>query len=51
MTQNKLVLYLQPPDFDIRENFCVPSENAEYNKVVGVNTKEAPAVKANPENK
>lgn len=48
MTQNKLVLYLQPADFDIRENFCVPSENAEYNKVLGVHTKDAPAVKENP---
>jgi len=47
MTQNKLILYLQPPDFDIRENFCVPSENAEYNKVLGVHTKDAPAVKEN----
>ena len=52
MAQNKLVLYLQSPDFDIRENFCVPSENAEYNKVVGVHTKDTPAVKEpNPENK
>jgi hypothetical protein len=49
MAQNKLVLYLQPAEFDIRENFCVPSENAEYNKEVGVNTKDAPAVKGNPD--
>ncbi len=32
---NKFPLHLQPPDFDIREMFCSPSANAEYNRQVG----------------
>jgi hypothetical protein len=37
---NKLPLHLQPPDFDIPELLCSPSEMADYNKQVG-----APAAK------
>jgi hypothetical protein len=32
---NKLPLHLQPPDFDIRELLCSPSEFADYNNQVG----------------
>ena len=32
---NKIPLHLQPPDFDIPELLCSPSEFAEYNKQVG----------------
>jgi len=32
---NKVPLHLQPPDFDIPELLCSPSEFAEYNKQVG----------------
>jgi hypothetical protein len=28
---NKFPLHLLPPDFDIRENLCSPSENKAYN--------------------
>ena len=31
---NKLPLHLQPPDFDIPELLCSPSEFAEYNNQV-----------------
>jgi hypothetical protein len=26
---------LQPPDFDVREMICSPSEAAQYNKLLG----------------
>jgi hypothetical protein len=32
---DKLRFKLQPPDFDVREMICSPSEFAEYNKVIG----------------
>ena len=32
---DKLRFDLQPPDFDVREFICSPSEFAEYNKLVG----------------
>src|SRR3984893_5633469 len=32
---NKLRFKLKPPNFDVREMICSPSEFAEYNKVVG----------------
>jgi hypothetical protein len=32
---NKIPLHLQPPDFDIPELLCSPSEFAEYNNQVG----------------
>ena len=32
---DKLRFDLQPPDFDIREMICSPSEFAEYNKLIG----------------
>lgn len=31
---NKFPLHLQPPDFDMREMFCSPSETADYNKQI-----------------
>jgi hypothetical protein len=35
MAHNKLILRRQPPDFDIREIFCSPSEIQRYNEFVG----------------
>jgi hypothetical protein len=35
MAHNKLILHREPPDFDIREMFCSPSETAGYNNIVG----------------
>jgi hypothetical protein len=32
---DKLLLHLQPADFDIREMQCSPSETARYNKEMG----------------
>jgi hypothetical protein len=32
---DKLTLQLQPPDFDVREFICSPTDFAEYNKLVG----------------
>jgi hypothetical protein len=32
---DKLSFDLQPPNFDIREMICSPSEFAQYNKLVG----------------
>jgi hypothetical protein len=32
---NKLAFKLEPPDFDVREMMCSPSEFAEYNKAIG----------------
>jgi hypothetical protein len=32
---DKLSMKLQPPDFDVREMICSPSEAAEYNKLIG----------------
>jgi hypothetical protein len=32
---DKLPFKLQPPNFDVREMICSPSEFAEYNKVIG----------------
>jgi hypothetical protein len=32
---DKIPLHLQPPDFDIREMVCSPSETADYNKLFG----------------
>jgi hypothetical protein len=32
---NKLALHLQPPDFDIPELLCSPSEMADYNQQIG----------------
>ena len=36
MALNKLPFYLRPPDFDVREMMCSPSEFAEYEKEIGV---------------
>ena len=35
MALNKLAFRLEPPDFDVREMMCSPSEFAEYNKEIG----------------
>ena len=32
---DKLRFKLKPPNFDVREMICSPSEFAEYNKVIG----------------
>ena len=32
---DKFVSELQPPNFDVREMICSPSEFAEYNKLIG----------------
>jgi hypothetical protein len=32
---DKFPMKLQPPDFDVREMICSPSEAAEYNKLIG----------------
>jgi len=32
---DKLKFKLKPPDFDVREMICSPSEFAEYNKIIG----------------
>jgi len=32
---DKLPFKLQPPNFDVREMMCSPSEFAEYNKIIG----------------
>ena len=32
---NKFPMKLQPPDFDVREMICSPSELTEYNKLIG----------------
>jgi hypothetical protein len=32
---DKFPMKLQPPDFDVREMICSPSEAAEYNKLFG----------------
>ena len=44
---DKMPLHLQPPDFDMREMVCSPSETADYNKAVGdpVVTSDQPASK------
>ena len=34
VTSGKLILKLQPPDFKQREEFCVPSEEEDFNKGV-----------------
>jgi len=33
---DKLRFKLEPPDFDVREMICSPSEFAEYNKIIGM---------------
>ena len=33
---NKYPIHLQPPDFDMIERICSPSEAAEYNRVIGI---------------
>ena len=35
LAMDKFLLHLQPPDFDIRENFCSPTENKGYNDDYG----------------
>lgn len=35
MAHNKLILHRQPPDFDIREYTCSPSDIASYDKILG----------------
>jgi len=32
---DKFPMKLQPPDFDVREMICSPSELTEYNKLIG----------------
>jgi len=35
VAMDKFQFKLQPPNFDVREMICSPSEFAEYNKIIG----------------
>ncbi len=39
VAMDKFPMKLLPDDFDVREMICSPAETAEYNKVVGSQTK------------
>jgi len=45
MALDKFVLHRLPETFDMEEFFCVPSETATYNKIIGNPTSGTPAPK------
>jgi len=42
LAMDKFPMRLQPPDFDVRELICSPSDYTEYNKLVGSGATESP---------